>query len=322
MITVTRFAADGRPTVFASLAEAAWAPGAPEIVWLDLDGPGERELDVLSDPFQFHPLAIEDCLTPEHQPKIEDFGPYLFMIFRGIDVNPPVAEFQTIKLAAFIGPNYLVTYHRRPMRSVAAVRDRYAQDPGTNRFRGVDYLLYEILDHLIEHYFPVLDRIETEIDTIEDELFGTCGPETLERIMATRRRVQEVKRTLAPHRELFGRIGRNEFEEIGSQTVAFYRDLYDSTYRLTEIADSYRDQLAGMFDAYLSIVSQRLNEVMKVLTVMATIFSPITFIAGVWGMNFRQMPELEWEYGYLVAWSVFIAIALALLTVFKRRGWL
>jgi magnesium transporter len=174
---------------------------------------------------------------------------------------------------------------------------------------------------MIEHYFPVLESLEEEIDAIEDELLGDCGPETLDRVLATKRRVQEIKRTLAPHREIFTRVGRDPFPMIAPQSVVFYRDLYDSTVRLSEAADSYRDLLTNLFDAYLSVVSQRINEVMKVLTVIATILLPLTFIVGVYGMNFDHMPELHWRYGYYVVWGVMVAIAAGLLWGFRRRGW-
>ncbi len=322
MVRVFRFSADGGLRTFADLASSGWTPESGDALWVDLEAPTDAELAVLSDPFRFHPLAIEDCLTPEHQPKVEDFGGYLFLIFRGIDFDAPVTGFETVKLAAFLGPNYLVTYHRRPLRSVDSVCERYGQEPGRGLFRGSDHLLYEILDHLIEFYFPVLEKLEEEIDAIEEELLGECGPRTLDRILSTKRRVQDIKRALAPHREVFTRIGRDAFPMIAQPTVAFYRDLYDSTARLAETADSYRDLLAGLFDAYLSVVSQRLNEVMKVLTVFATILLPLTFIVGVYGMNFDHMPELHWRYGYFAVWGVLVAIAVGMLWYFRRRGWI
>jgi magnesium transporter len=323
MVTVTRFRADEAPQTFHDLVASGWSPDAPDTVWIDLEEPTDEELHILEEPFRFHPLAIEDCLTPEHQPKIEDFGPYLFLIFRGIDASLPESSFQTIKLAAFIGNNYLVTYHRRAMRSVAAVRSKYQPTTGApTRFRGVDYLLYEIVDHLIEHYFPVLEKVEDEMDAIEHALFGRCGPETLDRILAAKRQVAEIKRTISPHREVLGRIARGEYEEIDAQDAVFYRDLYDSTIRLTEIADTYRDLMSGLFDAYLSIVSHRINEVMKVLTIFASIMLPLTFIVGVYGMNFEYMPELTMRYGYFAVWGVMIVVAGVLLFFFHRRGWL
>ena len=322
MVRVFRFSTDGSVRSFDGLAAAGWTPDDPDSIWVDLEAPTEDELAILADPFRFHPLAIEDCLTPEHQPKVEDFGGVLFLIFRGIDTNPPVAGFQTLKLAAFLGSNFLVTYHRRPMRSISLVRERYDQESGRGLFRRVDHLLYEILDHLIEHYFPILESLEEEIDAIEDELLGDCSPATLDRVLSTKRRVQEIKRTLAPHREVFTRIGRDAFPMIAQETIVFYRDLYDSTVRLAEAADSYRDLLTNLFDAYLSVVSQRINEVMKVLTVIATILLPLTFIVGVYGMNFDHMPELHWRYGYFVVWAVMLAVAAGLLWGFRRRGWI
>ncbi len=322
MVTVTRFRADEAPRVFTSFEESGWRLDDPDIAWIDLEEPTDEELRLLEDPFGFHPLAIEDCITPEHQPKIDDFGPYLFMIFRGIDFNEPVDELHTTKLAAFLGPDYLVTYHRRPMRSVNAVLGKYRHAKSAAPFRSIDYLLYEILDHLVEFYFPVLDRIEDEIDRIEEALLDKCGPDTLESILQTKREVAGVKRAITPHRELFSRIARGEFEEIGPQVAVFYRDLYDSTARLAEVGDSYRDLLSGLFDAYLSVVSNRLNEVMKVLTIFATIMLPLTFIVGVYGMNFKYMPELAMRYGYFVVWGVMLAVAGGLLWFFRRRGWI
>jgi magnesium transporter len=322
LITVTRFDLGAPARRFSDLAASGWTHDSPATVWVDLEEPTTEELAILEDPFAFHPLAIEDCLTPEHQPKIEDFGPNLFLIFRGIDFNPPVTRFQTIKLAAFLGPNFLVTYHRLPMRSIAAVRDKYSHDDSGHLFRGVDYLLYEILDHLIEFYFPILEALEGEIEAVEDRIFTQDDERTLDAILSLKRRVLEIKRTLAPHRELFGRIARNEFEEITPPTVVFYRDLYDSTYRLTEVADSYRDLLSGTLDAHISMVSHRLNEVMKVLTIFSTILLPLTFIAGVYGMNFDFMPELHWRYGYFIVWGVMLSVAFTLLWIFRRRGWL
>jgi magnesium transporter len=322
LITITRFDPAARAKRASDLAESGWASDSASTVWIDLDAPTAEELRLLERPFAFHPLAIEDCLTPEHQPKIEDFGPYLFLIFRGIDFAASEEGFHTTKLAAFLGPNYLVTYHRLPMRSVTAVLAKYEQDETGSLFRGVDYLLYEILDHLVEFYFPVLETLEGEIERVEARIFEQDDEGTLDAILQLKRRVLEIKRAVAPHRELFGRIARNEFEEITPQTLVFYRDLYDSTYRLAEVADSYRDLLSGTLDAHISMMSQRLNEVMKVLTIFATIMLPLTFIAGVYGMNFDYLPELHWRYGYFAVWGVMIAVAAGLLLFFRRRGWL
>lgn len=322
MLTVTRFHPDAPLVVRDAFDPAAWPPGPGEIIWIDLDGPTRQEIGILEDPLRFHPLAIEDCLTPDHQPKIEDFGPYLFLIFRGIDFNEGVRGFQTLKLGAFLGPDYLVTYHRRALRSVTAIHEKHALPESQGLCRGAAHLLYEILDHMIEHYFPALEAVETATEDLERRLFSDPSPDTLDEILQAKRQVMEIKRTIAPHRELFARIGRGEFEEIEPALVPFYRDLYDSTYRLTDVADSYRDLLSGTLDAYLSVVSHRLNEVMKVLTIFATIMLPLTFIAGVYGMNFEYMPELQMRYGYFGVWGVMLAVAGGLLWAFRRKGWI
>jgi magnesium transporter len=208
------------------------------------------------------------------------------------------------------------------MRSVTSVLTKYAHDEKGDLFRGVDYLLYEILDHLIEHYFPVLERIEGDIEAVEERIFTADDEDTLDAILGLKRRVMEIKRALTPHRELFGRIARNEFEEITPQTVVFYRDLYDSTYRLAEVADSYRDVLSATLDAHISMISHRLNEVMKVLTIFATILLPLTFITGVYGMNFDYIPGLHWRYGYLLVWGIMLSVTAGLLFYFRRRRWI
>lgn len=324
MLTVLRFHPERPPEIGSSVDASTWPPGTGSPVWIDLEAPDADELALLDDPFGFHPLAIEDCLTREHQPKIEDFGDYLFLIARGIDFGASQdEEFQTLKLAAFLGPSWLVTYHRGPMRSVETVREKYAHESAFRMAaRGMDHLLYEILDHVIEHYFPVIDGVEDEIDAIEDELFHDPGDDVLDRILTAKRKTVEIKRAISPHRDVFNRVARGEFEEVDTDTAAFYRDLYDSTFRLTEIADSYRDLLNGLFDGYLSVTSQRLNEVMKVLTIFATIMLPLTFIVGIYGMNFEYIPELGWRYGYFAVWGVMIAIGAGMLWFFRRRGWL
>lgn len=324
MVTVLRFRPDRPPTIESGFDPGAWPPAEGESVWIDMEAPTREELALLEKPFRFHPLAIEDCLTREHQPKLEDFGEYLFLIGRGIDFSVSQAEeFVTLKLAAFLGPSWVVTYHRGPMRSVQSVREKFSDAASAGLVaRGMDHLLYEILDHLIEHYFPVIEAVEDEIDGIEEALFHDPGDEVLDRILTAKRKTVEIKRAIAPHRDVFARISRGEHGQVDAQTATFYRDLYDSTFRLTEVADSYRDLLNGLFDGYLSVTSQRLNEVMKVLTIFATIMLPLTFVVGIYGMNFEYIPELSWRYGYFAVWGVMIAIAVGMLWFFRRRRWL
>jgi len=322
--TFVLFGDDRHPEIHSGFEKGDWDRSRGGFAWIDLEAPTDRELRLLEDPFGFHPLAIEDCLTPDHQPKVESFGSHLFLIARGLDFNPPVEGFQTIKLAAFLGPGYLVTYPRRPMRSVGAVLDRFrtvrddaAVPPGPTR------LLAQILDQMIEYYFPVLEAVEEELDDLEEAIFlGTSGTETLDRLLKARRKVVEVRRTISPHREVFSRISRGEFPQVEETSLVFWRDLFDSVHRLTEEADSYRELLGSTLDAHLSMASQRLNEVMKVLTIFATIMLPLTFIVGVYGMNFDYIPELHWRYGYFAVWAVMVAVVAGLLRFFRRRGWI
>lgn len=322
---VVRFHGRAGVGEFSDLESSGWTPDSPDVVWVDLEKPHDDELGVLRDPFDFHPLAVEDCLTPEHQPKVEEFGSHLFIIARGIDFNPPIEGFQTLKLAAFLGTNYLVTYHRRPMRSVTAIHDRLLADGESSKLRErtPGQILVQLLDQLLDHYVPVLDSVEQELDELEEAIFEPDpDARALDRLMGARRRAVEVRRTIAPHRDVFARVSRGEFPVVDPAAVAFWRDLYDSAYRLTEEADTTRDLLGGTLEAHLSMVSHRLNEVMKVLTIFATIILPLTFIAGIYGMNFAHMPELEWTYGYPAVLAVMLTIAGGLLWFFRRKGWL
>jgi len=322
--TFVLFGEEGHPEVRSGFETGDWDPSREGFAWIDFEAPTDRELRALTEPFGFHPLAIDDCLTPEHQPKVESFGSHLFLIARGIDFNPPVEGFQTIKLAAFLGPGYLVTYHRRPMRSVDTILDRFRTVPGeATAPPGPTRLLVQILDQMIEYYFPVLEAVEEELDELEEAIFlGEGGTETLDRLLQARRKVVEVRRTISPHREAFARIARGEFPQVEEVNLVFWRDLFDSVHRLTEEADTYRDLLGSTLDAHLSMTSHRLNEVMKVLTIFATIMLPLTFIVGVYGMNFDYIPELHWRYGYFAVWAVMIGVVAGLLRFFRRRGWI
>lgn len=316
MIRVAVFKPDG--TVEFGGSELADRP-TPEggAVWIDMEGRShDYEQRLLG--MGFHPLAVEDVFTLQHQPKIEEYRDHLFLIVRGLDFNRDRLE--TLKLAAFAQPGLLITYHRAPMRSVAAVRKRLEEtERGSS---DMVHLLYQICDEMVDLYFPVLEEIGQEIEEIEDAVFEGPDQEQLERIQSLRRRLAIVRRAMLPHRQVFNRLASRQVQGITEAEALYFRDVYDNVFRLSESTDHLREQLSSARDTYLSAVSQRTNDVMKVLTLFSAVLLPLTFIAGLYGMNFQHMPELQSRYGYYVVLGIMAVLAAGMLTWFRRKGWL
>jgi len=290
--------------------------------WIDLEDPTVKEATILEDPFHFHPLAIEDCLSEVHHPKVDDYEGYLFIIVHGIRFDAPTDQFITRELDVFLGPNYLITHHNGPMRSIGAARDLCSKNLQAAMPKGVDFLLHKVLDQMFEHYFPSLDEVEDKIQLVQVEVFEQPTRETLDRIFTLKRDVQQLRRICSPQREIIHRLSRGEFKVISPKAAIYFRDIYDSLYRIVDASYSYQDMMQGTLDAYLSAVNNKLNETMKRLTVFAAILACLTVITGVYGMNFEHMPELHWRYGYL--WAVFLMLAVptGIVLWFRKQGWL
>jgi magnesium transporter len=290
--------------------------------WIDLEDPTVKEATILEDPFHFHPLAIEDCLAEVHHPKVDDYEAYIFVIVHGMRFDAPTDSFITRELDIFLGKNYLVTHHRGPMRSIAAARELCGKNLQAAMPRGVDFLIHQILDQMFEHYFPALDAIEDKIQLVQVEVFEKPTRETLERIFALKRDALQLRRICQPQREILHRLSRGEFKGISPKAAIYFRDIYDNLYRIVDASFTYQDLIQGTLDAYLTAVSNRLNETMKRLTVFGAVFAALTVITGVYGMNFDYMPELKWRYGYLMVWALMAAITAGLLVLFKKKEWI
>ena len=290
--------------------------------WIDLEDPNVKEASILEDPFHFHPLAIEDCLSEVHHPKLDDYGDYIFFIVHGIRFDAPTDEFITRELDMFLGPKYLITHHRGPMRSISAIRDQCGKNLSASFPRGADFLAHAILDQMFEHYFPSLDAIEDKIQLVQVEVFQDPRPETLDRIFTLKRDVQKLRRICAPQREIVNRLARAEFKVISPRGAVYFRDIYDNLYRMVEASFSFQDLTQGTMDAYLSSVSNRLNETMKRLTVVGSVLAVLTVITGIYGMNFENMPELHWRYGYVFAIALMLGASGGLMLWFHKKGWL
>ena len=293
------------------------------VIWIDMESPTEADERVLLDVFHFHPLTVEDCRETRNYPKVEEFPDYLYFIVHGVRADTSPDHFNTIELDGFLGKNYVITYHHDMFRSINNVKKLLNTSPVACK-RGAAFLLHQILDQIVDFYAPVLDDFDERIDKLEDDIFTLGRPNKLilEEIMDLKRGVLRLRRISGRQMEVILRMSRGEFPLIPQQTLPFFRDIYDHIMRVTDLAESYRDLISGALEAYLSVVSNRMNEIMKVLTIFSALMLPLTFIAGVYGMNFEHMPELATRYGYFVVWGVMIIVASSMLFFFWRRGWI
>lgn len=293
------------------------------VIWVDMESPTEVEERILLDVFHFHPLTVEDCRENRHYPKIEEFHGYIYFIVHGVRADTSPDRFNTIELDGFLGSNYVITYHHDTFRSINNVKQLLRNTPIACQ-RGPAFLLHQILDQVVDFYSPVLDDFDERIDRLEDDIFRLRKPnnEILSEIMDLKRSVLRLRRISGKQMDILHRMSRGEFSLIPEEMRPFYRDVYDHLVRVVDLAENYRDLISGSLEAYLSVVSNRLNEIMKVLTIFSAVMLPLTFIAGVYGMNFENMPELHSRYGYYGAWMLMILVAVAMLYFFRRRGWI
>jgi magnesium transporter len=289
-------------------------------VWIDLEAPTAEEATLLSRDFNFHPLAIEDCVAETLLPKIDDFGDYLFMVFHGSRAATAQA-FDTVEINFFLGDRYLVTYHDEPSRSIARTKDR-CMKMGPAITQGADFLLHDILDGLVDNYFPILEQFDKTIDEIEEEVCGHPDKAVLNRIFDLKRDVMRLRRVTGPQRDILNRLSRDSFRVIRDKTAIYFRDVYDHLARMTEWSESHRDLISGAMEAYLSSVSNRLNEVMKVLTIFTATLMPLTLITGIYGMNFDYMPELRSRYGYYGVLIIMLGVMVGMFSYFRRKKWI
>jgi magnesium transporter len=298
------------------------------ITWVHVGGIARAEtVRELGNLFGLHPLALEDVVNTGQRPKADSYGEQLFVV-----MNLPTVtddnQVQTEQVSLFLGSNFLISFHRGESEPFEPVMQRLRKHSGKIRERSVDYLLYALLDVTIDRGFPVLEYLSEYIEDLEEELLEDPGKQTLAKIHRVKRELLLLRRMLWPQREVINLLVRDEQPHIQNETRPYLSDCYDHTIQIIDLIEVYREMTASMLDVYLSSVSNRLNEVMRVLTVIATIFIPLTFIVGVYGMNFSNkstspwaMPELNWYYGYPILWLVMLAIAGGMMFYFKRRKW-
>ncbi|MEK7748188.1 MAG: magnesium/cobalt transporter CorA [Nitrospirota bacterium] len=321
MITVIAYS---KETGYHLLDKSALAPRIGDekhdLIWIDFESASQDESTLLSTYFDFHPLAIEDCIAETPLPKVDDFGDYIFLVLHGSRLKTE-DQFATNEVNFFLGHNYVVTYHYTFSRSIKDARERCLKNiPSV--LRGADFLLHEILDRLVDNYFPVLARFHDEMEQIDQEVFSSPKKNTLNKIVALKKEVTVLYRTILPQQEILNRLSRDPFLVISSKATVYYRDVYDHLARIAELADSYQDQLSGTLEAYLAVVSNRLNEVMKVLTMFTATLMPLTLITGIYGMNFDNMPELRMRFGYFGVLGLMAVTTAAVVFFFRKKKWL
>jgi magnesium transporter len=319
-VTVVRFTTEDLvETATRDIAEAMAACRKPGVTWVNVDGLDAEVLTRLGEVFGLHALALEDALNVPQRPKVDRYQTYYFVVLRMIRAAPSVEEEQ---VSIFFGQEWVLTVQERPTGDVFdIVRDAIRQDRGQVRRAGADYLAYLLLDAVVDGYYPVLEQVSEAIDAAQDETLRRPRPPTLWTIQRLRRDTSVLRRAIWPIREEVAALQRDESGLVAAETKVFLRDAHDHAVQALDIVESFRETLTSLTEIYLSTQNQRLNEVMKVLTVIATVFIPLTFIASIYGMNFEFMPELRWRYGYLWALGLMAASAGGLVLYFRRRGW-
>jgi magnesium transporter len=272
--------------------------------------------------FGIHPLVLEDIVNTNQRPKLDLMGDYLFVVFRMLTWDAVAGEVRSEQVSLILGQRYVLTFQERAGDVFDPLRERIRKGLGRIRKGGADYLAYALLDVIVDNYFVVVEQLDEQIESLESRLVQQPSTEMLGQLNRLKRQALYLRKSIWPLREAVAGLQRRESPLIGETTALYLRDLYDHVIHVIDTVETLRDLLAGMLDVYLSGVSNRMNEVMKVLTVISTIFIPLTFIVGVYGMNFEYMPELHYKGGYPLAWGIMLVVAGALVLFFRRRRWL
>ena len=307
----------------ASVQDCLPFKSSPTVTWINVDGVHDVTIiEEIGKAFEFHPLIMEDILSTGQRPKSEDYDKNVFIVLKMLNYSEESHSVETEQVSLILGPNFVFSFQERIGDVFDGVRDRIRNCKGRIRKQGPDYLAYALLDAMVDSYFAVLEKLGEDVEALEDELVGEPDTGTLQRIHVLKREMISLRRSIWPVRELISGLQRSDSTLIAESTSVFIRDVYDHTIQIMDTIESFRDMVSGMLDIYLSSISNRMNAVMKVLTIIATLFIPLTFVAGVYGMNFKYIPELRWRYGYAAFWVVIIITTLVMLAFFRRKKWL
>lgn len=309
--------------VLKKIEDAFLYKSTDSITWININGLNHiNEIEKIGNHYNLHPLILEDIVNTGQRPKIDEYDDYIFVVIKMLyyDREEKIISEQ---VSFILGENYVLTFQEAEGDVFEVVRDRIRFAKGRIRGLGSDYLLYALIDAVTDHYYSIIETMGDKIEDLEDNLFnGQTKSEISQQIQDLKREVLKVRRAIFPLREIINRIEKTDSKLILDKTLHYYRDIYDHIIQISENIDIYREMIWGLMDMYMTSISNKMNEVMKVLTIIATIFIPLTFIAGIYGMNFDNIPELHYKYSYFVLWFVMIIIFLGMLYYFKRKKWL
>lgn len=316
-----------RTTTVESVDELGESIKDDEVTWIDVQGFGDRNLmKKIGSIFELHPLLLEDVVNVPQRPKCEAYEEHLLVIVRMVRVieeeenGEPEIDMEQVGMV--ISKNYIITFQEKHGDVLDPVRRRLASNKGIIRKRGPDYLAYVIADTIIDGYYPALQIIGEHLESLEDAVIDTPTPRVLSELNRLKNELINLRRAIWPQREAINSLVRGDYELISSEVGVYLRDTYDHCIQTSEVAEMYREMVTGLMNTYLSSVANRTNEIMKVLTIMASIFIPLTFMAGIYGMNFENMPELNYKYSYSILWIAMGFVATAMMFYFWRKGWI
>ncbi len=306
-----------------SVEECATFKARPTVTWINVDGVHDISIiESIGEQFGVHPLVLEDIASTGQRPKMEEYDDHLFLVLRMLSYSARTEKVEAEQVSIILGGNLVISFQERRGDVFDPVRERIRAAKGRIRKMGSDYLVYSLMDAIVDNYFVICEKLGEKIEPVQETLVGDPSPGVLHRVHVLKGEVLSLRKSVWPLREVISGLERAEVPFFQKETRLYLRDVYDHTIQVIDAIEMYRDMIAGMVDLYLSSVSNRMNEVMKVLTIIATIFIPLTFVAGVYGMNFAHMPELGWRWGYPAVLVLMLAIAVGMLLHFRRRGWI
>ncbi len=297
--------------------------GRPTVTWINIGGVHQVDIiEKIGNHFGVHPLLLEDILHTAQRPKLEDFYNYLYIVLKLLRRNEANDEIDVEQMSLVLGDNFVITFQETSGDIFEVVRDRVRNNKGRTRKMGADYLAYSLIDTIVDNYFISLEQLGEDIEDLEEELVMDPTKGTLQKIHAAKRDMLTIRRSVWPLREVISGLQRGESTLFKKGTLVYLRDVYDHTIQVIDTVEAFRDMVSGMMDIYLSGISNKLNEVMKVLTIISTIFMPLTFVTGVYGMNFAFMPPKDQSWGFYASLSVMAAVVGAMLVFFRRKKWI
>jgi magnesium transporter len=295
---------------------------ASKVIWLDIQDPTEADLALLKEEFGFHPLALEDCAKAHSRPKLEKHPGYLFFVVYEVHPVPLTRVLQTVELNLFLGASYVVTVHRGNASVIAEVASRWEKFKGEAAHEGAGFLAYMLIDAAVDTYFPILDGLSDQLEVLEEGIFGTFQEGVVQEIFHLKKQTLLMRRLVSPLRDVFLILLRRDEALFGPRTYVYFQDVLDHLLRISDGIDNYRDLVGGAVDAYMTTLSNRTNETMKTLTVISTTLMLVTLVSGIYGMNFKVIPELSWQYGYFYALGLMLCLVATALSLFRWKKYI